>query len=137
MPDPIPIRPRLVLLADANEWSARSLASILGPSGVQVLQLHAGPEVAAAARTQASDAILLTESLPETDVAALVRSLRQDPDVPAELPVILLGIGPASRPRLLAALRAGAGAPWGLPLGSGERVPRPAAPLRLRRAGER
>src|SRR2546427_977225 len=67
MPDPIPIRPRLVLLADANEWSARSLASILGPSGVQVLQLHAAPEVAAAARTQASDAILLTESLPETE----------------------------------------------------------------------
>src|SRR2546422_2969076 len=91
MPDPIPIRPRLVLLADANEWSARSLASILGPSGVQVLQLHAAPEVAAAARTQASDAILLTESLPETDVAALVRSLRQDPDVPAELPIILIG----------------------------------------------
>src|SRR3989449_2970021 len=54
-------------------------------------QLHAAPEVAAAARTQASDAILLTESLPETDVAALVRSLRQDPDVPAELPIILIG----------------------------------------------
>src|SRR2546428_6734574 len=118
MPDPIPIRPRLVLLADANEWSARSLASILGPSGVQVLQLHAAPEVAAAARTQASDAILLTESLPETDVAALVRSLRQDPDVPAELPIILIGIGPASRLRLIAALRARVRHPRGPPAAS-------------------
>lgn len=136
MPDPIPIRPRLVLLADANEWSARSLASILGPSGVQVLQLHAGPEVAAAARTQASDAILLTESLPETDVAALVRSLRQDPDVPAELPIILIGIGPVSRLRLIAALRAGASDLWGLPMDSEELVLRLEALVRLKSAAE-
>src|SRR5207247_1128897 len=120
--------------ADANEWAARSLASSLGPSGVQGLQLHAGPEVAAAARTQASDAILLTESLPETDVAALVRSLRQDPDVPAELPIILIGIGPVSRLRLIAALRAGASDLWGLPMDSEELVLRLEALVRLKSA---
>src|SRR2546426_9896174 len=137
MPDPIPIRPRLVLLADANEWSARSLASILGPSGVQVLQVHAGPEVAAAARTQVSDAILLTESLPETNVAALVRSLREDPDVPPELPIILIGTGPVSRLRLIAALRAGASDMWSLPMDSEELVLRLEALVRLKSAAER
>src|SRR3989475_11988885 len=136
MPDPIPIRPRLVLLADANEWSARSLASILGPSGVQVLQLHAGPEVAAAARRQARAATLPPESLPETNVAALVRSLRQDPDVPAELPIILIGIGPVSRLRLIAALRAGASDLWGLPMDSEELVLRLEALVRLKSAAE-
>jgi len=39
-----PPRAPLVLLADAHEWSARSLASILSPSGYQVLRVHTGPE---------------------------------------------------------------------------------------------
>src|SRR3989449_8527718 len=99
-------------------------------------QLHAAPEVAAAARTQASDAILLTESLPETDVAALGRSRRQDRTAAAELPIILIGIGPVSRLRLIAALRAGASDLWGLPMDSEELVLRLEALVRLKSAAE-
>src|SRR5207244_920571 len=58
------------------------------------------------------------------------------PDVPAELPIILIGIGPVSRLRLIAALRAGASDLWGLPMDSEELVLRLEALVRLKSAAE-
>ena len=39
---PIPSRPPLVLIANDQEWSARSLESILGPAGYAVLRAYTG-----------------------------------------------------------------------------------------------
>jgi len=132
-----PMHPRLVLLADAQEWSARFLSSILTPHGYQVAQVHTGPQLVEAARTRPADAILLAESLRDTDVPALVRGLRGDPLVPQETPVILLASGPVLRPRLVAALRAGMTDLWSLPMDAEELVLRLGALVRARLVVER
>lgn len=126
-----------ILLADAHEWSARSLASILSPSGYHVLRVHTGPETLSAARGGRGDAIMLTDTLPDADVLDLVRRLRADAAVPQEKPVIVIATGPVSRARLVAALRAGASDMWGLPMDTEELVLRLDALLRAKLAAER
>ncbi len=138
MADPTaPNHPRLVLLADAQEWSARFLSSILTPHGYQVAQVHTPPQLIAAARTRPGDAILLAESLADSDVPALVRRLRQDPLVPQEMPIILLAAGPVRRPRLVAALRAGITDLWSLPMDAEELVLRLGALVRAKLVADR
>ncbi len=138
MADPTaPIHPRMVLLADAQEWSARFLSSILTPHGYHVTQVHTAPQLVAAARTRPGDAILLAESLPDTDVPALVRGLREDPLVPQELPILLLAAGAVPRPRLVAALRAGMTDLWSLPMDAEELVLRLGALVRAKLVADR
>jgi PleD family two-component response regulator len=144
MPDPTaptssppPPRAPLVLLADAHEWSGRSLASILSPFGYEILRVHTGPEVLSAARAGQGDAIMLTETLPEANALDLVRRLRADGAVPQETPIIVIATGPVSRPRLVAALRAGASDMWGLPMDTEELVLRLNALLRAQAAAGR
>jgi PleD family two-component response regulator len=136
-PPPPQLRHAVLLLADAQEWSARSLISLLSPFRHRVVRLRTGPDLVAAARAGQGDAILLTESLLETDVAALVTGLRADAAVPAEIPIVLVVTGPVSRPRLLAALRAGASDVWGLPMHVEELVLRIDALLRAKFAADR
>jgi PleD family two-component response regulator len=132
-----PGHPRLALLADAQEWPARSLASILAPSGYVVHQVYSGPQLLAAAHARPADVILLKETLRETDVLELVRQLRQDAVVADATPIVLIAAGHMSRPRLVAALRAGATDMWNLPMDSEELVLRLEALVRAKLAAER
>jgi CheY-like chemotaxis protein len=49
----------LVLIANDQEWSARSLESILGPNGYAVVRAYTGQQALERARTSQPDIIIL------------------------------------------------------------------------------
>jgi diguanylate cyclase (GGDEF)-like protein len=136
MPDQKPSRRPLILIADAHEWSARLLVSILAAGGYEVLEVHTGAAVLGAVSVRQPDAIVLDEALPEIDVLILVQALRGESRVPAETPIILAAAGPAARPLRVAALRAGATDVWGLPMNTDELLLRLEVQLRAKFAAE-
>src|SRR5579864_9776616 len=62
-----PSRPPLVLLANDQEWSARSLESILGPNGYAVLRAYTGKQVLDLARSAQPDLVIMDIRLPDMD----------------------------------------------------------------------
>lgn len=126
MPDrAVPSRPPLVLIANDQEWSSRSLESILGPSGYAVLRAYTGPNALERARTARPDVIILDANLPEMDGFGVCRALRNDPLISPSTPIIITTPGPTTRQQRLTALRAGANEFLGQPLDAEE------FPLRL------
>lgn len=101
-------RPPLVLLANDQEWSARSLESILGPNGYAVLRAYTGAQVLELAHTAQPDLVILDVRLPDMSGLDVCRSLRDDARVSPSTPVLLTTSGTAERERRLAAHRAGA-----------------------------
>jgi diguanylate cyclase (GGDEF)-like protein len=105
---PKPSRPPLVLVADDQEWSARSLESILGPRGYAVLRAYTGRQALELARSAQPDLVLLDVRMPDLDGIEVCRLLREEPTFSAHTPVIMVTSGPADRAQMLAALQAGA-----------------------------
>ena len=103
-----PSRPPLVLIADDQEWSARSLESILGPRGYAVLRGYTGRQALDLARTTQPDVVLLDVRMPDLDGIEVCRQLRDDPSFGANTPVLVVTSGPSDRAECLAALEAGA-----------------------------
>jgi diguanylate cyclase (GGDEF)-like protein len=101
-------RPPLVLVASDQEWSARSLESILGPHGYAVLRAYTGRQALDLAHSAQPDAVILDARLPDIDGVDVCRELRADPDFSATTPVIMTAAGAASRVQRLAVYRAGA-----------------------------
>lgn len=109
-------RPPMVLVANDQEWSARSLESILGPNGFAVLRAYTGRQALDLARTTQPDLIILDERMPDLGGTDVCRLLRDDPRVGAHVPVIITTADMADREQRLAALRAGAWEHFGEPL---------------------
>jgi PleD family two-component response regulator len=103
-----PARPPLVLIANEQEWSARSLESILGPNGYAVLRAYSGRQALELARTAHPDVIILDVRMPDIDGLEICQRLRDDPRFSAATPLIATSSGPSARAQRLAALRAGA-----------------------------
>ncbi|HKV49928.1 MAG TPA: response regulator [Gemmatimonadaceae bacterium] len=103
-----PSRPPLVLLANDQEWSARSLESILGPNGYAVLRAYTGKQVLDLARSAQPDLVIMDVRLPDMDGADVCRQLLDDVRFNASTPIIITTSGPAERSQRLAALQAGA-----------------------------
>lgn len=101
-------RPPLVLIANEQEWSARSLETILGPSGFAVLRAYSGRQALELARTVVPDIVLVDARLPDMDGLELCEALRAEPRFGSATPVVVTSAGPAARAQRLAALRAGA-----------------------------
>ena len=57
--------PPLVLIANDQEWSARSLESILGPNGYSVIRAYTGQQALDRARTAHPDLIILDAQMPD------------------------------------------------------------------------
>src|SRR3982751_6054041 len=72
-------RPPLVLIANDQEWSARSLESVLGPRGYAVLRVTTSARAIELARIAQPDAIIIDLALPESGGSVLCERLRQDP----------------------------------------------------------
>lgn len=126
MPDrAAPSRPPLVLIANDQEWSTRSLESILGPSGYAVLRAYTGPNAIERARSAQPDVIILDANLPESDGFTTCRTLRDDALITPSTPIIITTPGPTPRQQRLQALRAGANEFLGQPVDAEE------FPLRL------
>ena len=115
-----PKRLPLALLASHQEWSSRSLGTILGPSGYVVVHAYTGQETLDRARRTHPDIIMLDVDLPDRDGFQLCRSLRDAPHVGPSTPIIMLAVGPATRQQRLAALRAGAWELLSLPVDADE-----------------
>ena len=101
-------RPPLVLIANDQEWAARSLDSLLGPKGFAVVRAHTGHQALEMARTTRPDAILLDAQLADLGGLELCRLIRDDPQVSGATPVIVISHSPGGRSERLEAFSAGA-----------------------------
>ncbi len=98
----------LVLIANDQEWSARSLESILGPSGYSVVRAYTGQQALERVRTAQPDLIILDAQMPDVHGFEVCRQLRSDPRFSATTPIIITTSGPSGRTQRLEAYRAGA-----------------------------
>lgn len=98
----------LVLIANDQEWSARSLESILGPSGYSVVRAYTGQQALERVRTAQPDIIILDAQMPDVHGFEVCRQLRNDPRFSATTPIIITTSGPSGRTQRLEAYRAGA-----------------------------
>ncbi len=109
-------RPPMILIANDQEWSARSLETVLGPSGYAVLRAHNGRQALELARTTHPDLVLLDERMPDLRGTDVCRMLRDDPLFGRHTPVVIVTADLMGREQYLAALRAGAWDCLGEPL---------------------
>jgi len=116
MTEPKSVRAPLVLIANDQEWSARSLESILGPNGFTVLRAYTGQQALQRALTAAPDLIILDAQMPDIHGTEVCRQLRQDPRFSDAVPIIITTAGPSGRAQRLEAYRAGAWEFLGQPL---------------------
>lgn len=116
VPSPSP----LALIANSQEWTARSLASILGPVGYTVLRVVSGKQAVEYACSAQPDLILLDMGLPDSGGAEICRILRGEGRVTAVTPILITLQGPATREQRIAGLRAGAWEMVGLPVDAEE-----------------
>ena len=112
-------RSAVVLLANAQEWVARSLESVLRPSGYTVVKVFNGRDALERAHRSHPDVIVLDSELPE-GALALCRALRVDPFITPSTPILITFSGSVARAQVLDALRAGATGVWGIPLDTEE-----------------
>jgi diguanylate cyclase (GGDEF)-like protein len=98
----------LVLIANDQEWSARSLESILGPAGYAVVRAYTGQQALERSRTVEPDLVILDAQMPDMHGFDVCRALRSDPRLGATTPIIITTSGPSGRTQRLEAYRAGA-----------------------------
>jgi len=106
----------LVLIANDQEWSARSLESILGPAGYSVVRAYTGQQALERARTAQPDLIILDAQMPDLHGFEVCRMLRSDPRFSATTPIVITTSGPSGRTQRLEAYGAGAWEFLGQPL---------------------
>ena len=106
----------MVLVANDQEWSARSLESILVPNGYSVVRAHTGEQALERSRTAAPDLIILDAQMPDIHGFDVCRMLREDPRISATTPIVITTSGPSGRAQRLEAYRAGAWEFLGQPL---------------------
>ena len=108
-------RPSVVLIANDQEWTARSLESMLGPNGYAVLRAFTGRQCIELARATQPDAIIVDLHLPDMDGLDVLRALSELPT--GELiPRIAVTSDVVSRGDRLRAMEAGAWAVYTHPL---------------------
>ena len=100
--------PPIVLIASDQEWSGRSLETIIGPRGYGVVRAYTGLQVLQTVRNTHLDLLILDTRLPDMDGIALCRQLREQRIVTATTPIILTTSMQATRASSIAAYAAGA-----------------------------
>jgi len=102
------LSPPLVLLASDQEWSTRSLESVLGPHGFASVRAYTGRQALELIRRTHPDVVIIDSGMPDIPGVDLCLQLRNDPEFPSSTPIIMTTAGPASRSQRLDAYRAGA-----------------------------
>lgn len=98
----------LVLVVNCEEWSTRSIESILKPNGYAVLMAYTGRQGLQLASKIRPDLILIDFNLSDLTGIDLCDRMRQLPTVRASTPIVLSTSGPVTRNDRLAAFEAGA-----------------------------
>jgi PleD family two-component response regulator len=99
--------PPIVLLAHDQEWSARSLESVLGPHGFASVRAFTGRQALELARRTQPDVIIIDAGMPDIGGIDLCRQLRTDLELPSSTPIVMTTSGAAPRAERLEAYRAG------------------------------
>ena len=98
----------LVLLVDDQEWTSRSIESILRPKGHVVLKAYTGEQALGLVGKVNPDALLVDIHLPDIDGIELVRRVREAEAIHPATPILMITGGAVDRPERLRALGAGA-----------------------------
>ena len=112
----MPLTP-LVLLVDDQEWTSRSIESILRPKGHVVLKAYTGQQALDLVQKVSPDALIVDVHLPDIDGIDLVRQLRESPTIRSMTPILMITADSVGRAERLEALAAGnvvSGARFGL-----------------------
>lgn len=101
-------RTPLVLVVDDQEWTARSIESILGSSGSAVLKAYTGRQALDLAAKIRPDAVIIDMHLPDMTGPDVCRAMREMPTVGRGTPLLVLTTAPLGRSERLAAVESGA-----------------------------
>jgi len=97
-----------ILIANDQEWTARSLESILAVEGYEVIRAYTGRQAYHRALEALPDLIILDVQLPDISGPDVCRQLRENPKVGWGTPIILTTAGSNGRSRQTECLQAGA-----------------------------
>ena len=111
-----PSRPPLVLVTHDEEWSVRSLDSILGPNGYAVLRAYTGRQALELARETQPDAVIVDLKLPDMSGIEVCRTLRSDLRAGLATPIMVTTASPVTRAEMTEVLAAGAWELYSQPL---------------------
>jgi PleD family two-component response regulator len=125
-------RPPLALIANDQEWSIRSLESILAPHGYAILRAYTGRQTLDLARETTPDLIIIDANFPDMSGIDVCRILRTEPRVGLGAPILITTAGPRTRQQRLEALREGAWDLLSLPVDAEELVLRLKASVALK-----
>jgi diguanylate cyclase (GGDEF)-like protein len=103
-----PARPSVVLIASKQEWTSRSLESILAPNGYVVVRSYTVGRALERAEREQPDAIIIDVQLSDGTGHELCRELRVRQRVSPSTPILLTLPQPPTRRDRIAALHAGA-----------------------------
>jgi diguanylate cyclase (GGDEF)-like protein len=105
-----------ILIANDQEWAARSVETILVAEGYEVQRAYTGRQALQRAFELPPDLIILDNQMPDLSGAEVCRQLRSDPRVGHATPILLSTAGPAGRQQRIEAYQAGAWEFYGQPL---------------------
>jgi diguanylate cyclase (GGDEF)-like protein len=131
------LSPPLVLLASDQEWSTRSLESVLGPHGFASVRAYTGRQALELIRRTHPDVVIIDAGMPDIPGVDLCQQLRNDPEFPSSTPVIMTTAGPASRSQRLDAYRVGVWEYLSLPVDAEALILKLAAFVRAKREIDR
>ena len=132
-----PSRPPLVLIANDQEWAARSLESLLGPNGYAVLRAYTGRQAIDYARSAHPDVVILDARMSDLDGVDVCRVLREDLTFSAYTPILITTAGTLDRAQTLDAYEAGAWEFFSEPLDGEVLLQKLATYVRAKRAADR
>jgi PleD family two-component response regulator len=115
-------RTPLAIVIDDQEWTARSLESILSPAGFAVLKAYTGRQALDLVQRVKPDLIFVDLDLPDVDGRELCRTLLRQGSVRRSTPLLALCTTRPPREQRLEILRAGAWDIISLPLDPEELV---------------
>ena len=106
----------VVLIANDQEWSARSIESILSPNGFRVVRAYTGQQALERAFETNPHVIILDAQMPDMHGFEVCRALRDDPRIDSTTPIVVTTAGPSGRAQRIEAYEAGAWEFLGQPL---------------------
>jgi two-component system cell cycle response regulator len=106
----------VVLIANDQEWSARSIESILSPNGFRVVRAYTGQQALERAFESNPHVIILDAQMPDMHGFEVCRTLRSDPRIDPTTPIVVTTAGPSGRAQRIEAYDAGAWEFLGQPL---------------------
>jgi PleD family two-component response regulator len=98
----------LVLLVDDQEWTSRSIESILRPKGHVVLKAYTGHQALELVTKVNPDVVIVDAHLPDIDGVDVLRRLQESPTIQATTPMLMITSSNLGNAERLEALAAGA-----------------------------